>query len=166
MSQRALIELLQGRGAHASPIACVEDLPAEIAGRQAAGFPHSIWALVFHMNYWMDYEMRRTQGLRPVYPEHAAESWPAHSAPSDVEWRAGVDRLQALISQYQTMAQSSPEELAREVEPMHGIDKENASTLSAVLWQMAAHNSYHTGQIAMLRRMFGLWPPRGGGDSW
>ena len=38
--------------------------------------------------------------------------------------------------------------------------------LEAVLWQTVAHNSYHTGQIAMLRRMLGAWPPQGGGDTW
>jgi uncharacterized damage-inducible protein DinB len=35
-----------------------------------------------------------------------------------------------------------------------------------VLWQTLVHNSYHFGQIAMLRRVLGAWPPRGGGDSW
>jgi hypothetical protein len=55
MSARALTELLRGNGAHADPLACVEDLSAEVAARQFAGFPHSIGQLVFHMNYWMDY---------------------------------------------------------------------------------------------------------------
>jgi uncharacterized damage-inducible protein DinB len=39
-------------------------------------------------------------------------------------------------------------------------------TVTDVLWQMVAHNSYHTGQIALLRRAFGFWPPPGGGDTW
>jgi hypothetical protein len=41
-----------------------------------------------------------------------------------------------------------------------------AGTLEAVIWQMIAHNSYHTEQIAMMRQMLGGWPPRGGGDTW
>lgn len=40
------------------------------------------------------------------------------------------------------------------------------STVGRVLKQISAHNSYHVGQIAMLRRLFGAWPPRRGGDSW
>jgi len=31
MSQRALIELLRGKGAHVDPVACVEDVSAELA---------------------------------------------------------------------------------------------------------------------------------------
>jgi len=34
MPERALVELLYGKGAHANPIACVEDLSAELAGRR------------------------------------------------------------------------------------------------------------------------------------
>jgi len=39
MPSRALTELLRGQGAHADPIACIEDLPADLATRQVAGFP-------------------------------------------------------------------------------------------------------------------------------
>ena len=64
------------------------------------------------------------------------------------------------------LAKSSPQELQREIESVHDGDKKLAGTLEAVLWQMVAHNSYHVGQIAMVRRALGAWPPRGGGDSW
>jgi uncharacterized damage-inducible protein DinB len=77
MSSRALTELLRGRGAHVDPLACVEDLSDELAARQVAGFPHSVGQLVFHMNYWMDYELRRIRGERPAYPTHASESFPS-----------------------------------------------------------------------------------------
>src|SRR5258706_11089200 len=62
MGSRALTELLQGKGAHADPIACVEDLTSELAARHVKGFPHSIGQLLFHMNYWMEYELRRIRG--------------------------------------------------------------------------------------------------------
>jgi uncharacterized damage-inducible protein DinB len=34
------------------------------------------------------------------------------------------------------------------------------------VWQITAHNSYHAGQIALLRRQAGAWPPERGGDTW
>jgi hypothetical protein len=87
ISQRTLTELLRGKGAHVDPIACVEDIAAEVAARQVTGFPHSIGRLVFHMNYWMDYELSRIRGQRPSYPEHNAESFPAASFLADgKEW--------------------------------------------------------------------------------
>ena len=77
MSPQMLTELLRGQGAHADPLACVQDLPAELAARQVAGFPHSVAQLVFHMNYWMDYDLRRVRGEKPPYPTHNSGSFPA-----------------------------------------------------------------------------------------
>jgi uncharacterized damage-inducible protein DinB len=162
-----MTELLHGKGAHADPVACVEDLSAELAARTIPGFPHTIGQLVFHMNYWMDYEQRRIRGEGPSYPEHNSESFPPASSPVDAkEW----DRLRklfvALLNDFAALAKSSPAELERQIESVHGGDKKLTGTLEAVLWQMVAHNSYHVGQIAMIRRAFGAWPPRGGGDTW
>jgi uncharacterized damage-inducible protein DinB len=167
MSQRALIELLRGKGAHADPIACVEDISAEIAARQVGGFSHSIGQLVFHMNYWMSYDLRRMRGERPKYPAHNAESFPTTPTPADdAEW----DRLRCdfagFLNEHETLAKSSRAELDREIEPTHEDHKKRASTLEAILWQTVGHNSYHIGQIVMLRRALGAWPPKAGGDTW
>jgi uncharacterized damage-inducible protein DinB len=167
MSQRALTELLRGKGAHADPVACVEDLSAEVAARHVNGFPHSVGQLVSHMNYWMTYELRRIRGERPVYPEHSQESFPSAPSPGDAaEWDELRTRMANLLAAFAQFAKSSPEELQREIESAYDGDKKVAGTLEAVLWQMVAHNSYHTGQIAMVRRALRAWPPRGGGDSW
>ena len=166
MSQRALTELLRGRGAHVDPIACVEDISAELAARQVMGFPHTIGQLVFHMNYWMDYELRRIRGERPVYPEHNAESFPPTTNLNRQEWDQQRARVGDLLREFDQLAKSSPQELQREIDSVHDGDKKVAGTLEAVLWQMVAHNSYHTGQIAMIRRALGAWPPHAGGDSW
>jgi uncharacterized damage-inducible protein DinB len=166
-SQRALTELLRGKGAHADPLACVEDLSAELAARQVAGFPHSVGQLVFHINYWMDYELRRIRGLRPVYPEHSAESFSAAPSPADErEWDRLRARMAELLTEFVELAKSSPGELRREVESSREDDKKVAGTVEGVLWQMVAHTSYHVGQIVVIRRVLGVWPPRGGGDTW
>jgi uncharacterized damage-inducible protein DinB len=167
MTSRALTELLRGKGAHANPVACVEDLPAELAARHVAGFPHSIGQLVFHMNYWMDYELQRIRGNRPSFPEHSSESFPPSPTPADAqEW----DRLRKLFADllmnFNALANCSPQEMQRQIVSVHKGDTKLAGTLEAVLWQMVTHNSYHTGQIAMIRRMLNAWPPRGGGDTW
>jgi uncharacterized damage-inducible protein DinB len=167
MSSRELTELLRGKGAHADPIACVEDISAELAKRHVDGFPHSIGQLVSHMNYWMDYDLRRARGEKPPYPEHNAESFPSKPTPADGrEWDELRKQFAALIDESAHLAQASAEELAREATPMDPAHHERANTLEAILWQTVAHNSYHVGQIAMIRRQLGAWPPRGGGDTW
>jgi uncharacterized damage-inducible protein DinB len=167
MSSRVLIELLHGKGAHVDPVACVEDLSADVAAKQVEGFPHSIGQLVFHMNYWMDHDLRRIRGENPKYPEHNSESFPSQSIPVDAqEWDRLREEFFALLHETAEFANSGREELDRGIEPTHPSHKERAASLEAALWQLVAHNSYHIGQIAMIRRVLGVWPPRAGGDSW
>lgn len=164
MSQRELAELLRGKGAHADPVACAEDVSAEIAGRVVTGFPHSIAQILFHMNYWMNYELRRIRGEKPKYPEHSAESFPASATLAAAEWDQLRRDFAWFLGEYEKLAQSSHQEMDRELYSHREV--KTANTVEAVLWQMVAHNSYHVGQIVMLRQALGAWPPRGGGDSW
>ena len=118
------------------------------------------------MNYWMEYELRRIRGERPIYPEHNAESFPSTPALNRQEWDQLRAKLGDLLREFDELAKSAAQDLQREIESVHDGDKKVAGTLAAVIWQMVAHNSYHTGQIAMMRRALGAWPPRAGGDSW
>ena len=165
MSERAQSELLRGQGAHTDPIACIEDVDLGLANSRIEKFPHAIADLVFHMNYWMNHELRRIRGEKPAYPSHNAESFP--SSQSDAEAWSRLKRDFAwFLSEFAKLAQSPREELGRQVESIHDADKKVSATVEAIVWQMVAHNSYHTGQIAQIRRALGAWPPKAGGDSW
>ncbi|HXR15313.1 MAG TPA: DinB family protein [Terriglobales bacterium] len=164
--QRTLIELLHGKGAHASPIASVQGIPAELAGRRLEGYPHSIFQILSHMNYWMDYEVQRMRGESPTYPAHATESWPTHSSPAnETEWKQTVARFAALIDDLSKLAQSDTEFLNREVNATHAVHSQISSSVLAVLWQTAMHNSYHIGQIVLLRLLLNCWPAQAR-DTW
>ena len=166
-AERALTELLYGSGAHANTLACVEDLRLEPASRQADNFPHSIWHLVSHMNFWMAYELKRIRNEKPIYPAHASESWPTNASPSsEEEWQGAIELFRHLLAEFAKLADSPPNFLAEQVGATHPDHTNRSSSLLAVLWQTLVHNSYHIGQVAMLRRTFGAWPPKRGGDTW
>ena len=67
-----LLELLYGKGAHVSPLASVEDLAAELAGTSVSGFPYSIWQILGHLNFWIEYDLERIGGHAAPYPARAA----------------------------------------------------------------------------------------------
>jgi uncharacterized damage-inducible protein DinB len=169
MSQ-ALVELLHGKGAHVDPLASVEDISAEVASQHVPGFPHSIGELVYHMNYWMSYELRRIRGEEPPYPEHASESFPAPPAPLDAsQWDRFRRDFAWFIAEFIALAQSPGADFDRQIESSPAAIQQQSSklnSLEAVLWQMVAHNSYHTGQIVMIRQALNAWPPTSGGDTW
>ncbi len=159
--------LLRGKGAHADPVVILADVPASVAGRTLEGYPHSIWQIVGHMNYWMAYELERIAGKRPHYPDHAIESWPAEVAPrQEAEWKAAREALAARIERLSALSESSATALAAPVEAMQAKEEPRSASVESVLWQIMVHNSYHVGQIAVLMRCFGFWPPRSGADSW
>lgn len=159
--------LLRGKGAHADPIAILADVPASSAGRLMEGYPHSIWQIVGHMNYWMQYELDRIAGKKPQYPEHNIESWPDKIMPrDDEEWQDARAKLAAGIDLLSALSESSDDVLKAPVESMHSKEEPRSASVESVLWQIMVHNSYHVGQIAMMMRSFGLWPPRTGADTW
>jgi uncharacterized damage-inducible protein DinB len=155
--------LLHGKGAHADTVACVSGLRPELAGRRITGIEHTIWQLLVHMNYWMDYELRSIAGPEVTYPEHAAESWPdSDGPPSATALTDEVRRFADQVKQLSDLAGRLNDDRLRS-RVVHPTKQESVED---VLWQMVAHNSYHIGQVAMLRRALGVWPPTSGGDTW
>lgn len=172
MGDTTLRELVYGKGAHVDPVACVEDISAELATRTVAGYPHSIWQIVEHMSYWMDFELRKIAGEVPKYPEKAMESWPPHpdnageGHPSEAQWSAVRQRFVELLARLATLADADSATLDKVVSDADVMKKSRQISVHATLWQITAHNSYHAGQIALLRRQAGAWPPERGGDTW
>jgi len=155
--------LLRGKGAHADTVACVSELGPELAGKRLAGIEHTIWQLLVHMNYWMDYELRSIAGPEVPYPEHAAASWPSEDGPgSESSYSDEVRRFGDQIQRMVDLAGRLEDERSG-ARVVHSAKRE---TVEDVLWQMVAHNSYHVGQVAALRRALGAWPPVDGGDTW
>lgn len=153
MTETPLTHLLRGRGAHADPLAAVEGLDWRLAGRRPPGFTHTVWQLVFHLNYWMDVELRCIETPEMAHSATDAASWPPEAPPDAVTWEHEVALFRTNLAQLDTLARARASTLARIVH------RENGATVEAVLWGLVAHNSYHTGQIVQLRQALGAWPP-------
>lgn len=90
-------------------------------------------------------------------PANVAESWSSVSEPeSEEEWRMVVEQFLHGVNKAVDYAQS--EQLDN---PLEHFPTE---TKAGILRNIASHNSYHLGEIVLLRRLFDAWPPPGGGD--
>ncbi|MDX1502640.1 MAG: DinB family protein [Thermoanaerobaculia bacterium] len=151
-----LSQALSGRGAHVLVRDVVDGLDWELAGRRSDGAPHTVFQIVNHLVYWHDFAIAWIDGSKPSTPDQAAGSWPGAEAPaSESEWLALVERFGADLDAF--------EKRTRELDL---LDDRGPKTVLEILQLIASHNSYHSGQIAALRRALGAWPPPGGGATW
>ncbi len=148
MNPATLVQLLNGRGAHVEPVACFEDLSFEFAGRRLPYAPHTIWQLLVHINFWIDFELRWIETSQRPEVKDWAVSWPHGDGPRDeAEYQREVARLRSQIDQLVALEEAQASTRARI------IDKERAYTVEDAVGLLVAHNSYHVGQAMMLRRM-------------
>ncbi|BDP42105.1 hypothetical protein DAETH_20740 [Deinococcus aetherius] len=150
---QALERLLDEGSAFVPPGRALDGLSAELACRRVEGAPHTVAEIVAHLHFWQSYTRALARGERPALPGHATEGWPV----------AGTDDWDALrraflegLAEIKRVARE--EDLSR---PVRGRE-----TLGYELTLHALHNAVHLGQVILLRRMLGAWPPPGGGDTW
>ena len=168
MGDTTLRELVYGKGAHVDPVACVEDISAELA------HPHRRGLSPLDLADRGAHEL--LDGIRPAQGRGRESSVPRDgnrklaraSEPSGRAAMAGNARDASRVCwpNSLTLSQSDSATLERAVHNVGPAQSLRQSTVYAMLWGVAAHNSYHVGQIALLRRQLGAWPPRRGGDTW
>lgn len=143
-------------GPHVAIRKALEGLTAEQAFYRPSPDRHSIWQHVMHVAFWREYLLSDLTGQRkPLTKELVArENWPAHPASAGAEaWNAARQRLEA--TQEGLQAQIAALDEARLSKPLH---PEYRLSLGAQLAQEIAHDSYHLGQIMLLRALQGLEP--------
>lgn len=148
---------LHGAEANIDTAIIFNGLDWQQVGGKAEGFPHSIWELIFHMNYWQDYMLDLLNGDTPKSENPDDESWPDSSSPeSEEEWDAAVAYfLKGLKEAEQQAGKALTEQVVA------GREETRADYLQTIV----LHNTYHAGQVVFARKIIGAWPPSSGGDA-
>ena len=158
--ERTVGRALSGKGAHVEGVGCLEGLDWSIAGMKPEGADHSIFQLVNHMIYWEDWAAKWLGGEDPPVPEHAAGSWPGEPGPaSEEEWKHAATRFEELVDQLRRQSREDDLFSTR-------ISVDTRKSRLEMLHTVASHNSYHLGQVVLLRQMLGAWPPPSGAFTW
>ena len=163
--ERVALQLIDGWGAHADPVACVSGLTPQLAAQRPPGFTRSVCELLAHLNFWMEYDLQRMRGVPMPYPKHAAESWATFESITEADWKQMVRRFRELLDELRTVCRSDMNAWMKQAPATHASHERNASTVGAMIFQALTHNSYHLGQIVDVRRALGAWPPKDGGDT-
>ncbi|MBF85521.1 MAG: ABC transporter [Acidobacteria bacterium] len=147
-----LVILLEGKGAHLTFDAVIDDWPAEARARKPHGAPHSAWQLLEHMRIAqrdiLDFCVKR-EYVEPCFPD---DYWPpGDEVPDNAAWTGSVERFAHDLEQMQQLVADSKTDL-RAIIP-HGTGQ----TVLREAFVVADHNAYHLGQLVLLRRLLGIW---------
>jgi uncharacterized damage-inducible protein DinB len=112
---------------------------------------HSIWELVLHMTAWVNEVRRRLEGGKHGDP--AEGDWPRVAQTTPDAWKQAVSSLRrAHVELARTLAAADDAGLARQV----AGNQVDATGKPVTLYQTAIgilqHDTYHAGQIALLKR--------------
>ena len=150
------LQALTGRGAHVLVLDALDGMPWESAGHKPGRAPHSVFEIVNHLAYWQDFSLAWLDGEPMATPEHAAESWPGEVSPrSESEWLERVAEFERGFSALEQL-----------IETLDPFEERGPKTVLEIIQLISSHNSYHIGQICLLRRMVNAWPPPAGGATW
>lgn len=137
---------------HGSPLReILAGVTAAQAAQRAVPDAHSIWEIVLHLTAWKHEVRRRLSGAPAGEPPEG--DWPPVGPATDENWQAARERLDAAHRALVDAVRELPE--SRLFEPTS--DPRNRPlgagvTRYELLHGLAQHDTYHAGQIALLKK--------------
>lgn len=131
----------------------LRDVTAAEAAWRPAPDAHTLWEVVLHMRSWTREVLRRAQGAVPAEPEDG--DWPPMPVPADAAaWRECLRSLDAAHEALVRAVAAMPEDArAARVKDRPWDPPGQAITQRAMIRSLAEHDVYHTGQLALLKRL-------------
>lgn len=143
--RRALARMLQGGSAHAPLRESLLEFPAALRGKKPRGAPHTPWELLEHMRIAQRDILDFSRDPEHPSPPFPAGFWPASATPPDSRtWEKSV---RAFLADLRVLAT-----IARERHDLGAPIPGTTTSWFGQLCLVAGHNSYHLGQLFLLRR--------------
>ncbi len=146
-----LLYLLKESGAHATFDAVVGDWPVQLAGVKVANFPHTAWMLIEHLRIAQSDILEFSRNPKHVSPSWPAGYWPSSEAPnSERDWKTSIAAVKKDLREMAKLVADPKVDLYARIPWGDG------QTVLREAMLIAAHNAYHIGQLAMLRKSIGI----------
>lgn len=150
--RRRLEEVLTWNSAHADLERAVKNVPPEHRGRRAGDVPYTLWQLLEHVRLAQADILEYCSTDAYTTPDWPDDFWPREPAPPTREaWQESIDG--ARRDRHHLV------QLLDEVDVLDPIPHAEEHSYLRELLLVADHTAYHVGQIILLRRILGIWPP-------
>jgi hypothetical protein len=140
--------------AHADFDRAVTGLAPELRGRRVAGLPHSAWEILEHLRLAQHDILDFSRNAHYHELKWPDEYWPASpEPPSATAWDESVAAFARDRAAVKALATDPSIDLSSAIP--HGSGQTYLREVLLVL----DHNAYHLGELVLLRRLLGAWPP-------
>ena len=147
-----LLDLLRGRNAHADFDTVTADFPARLRGVKPPGAPYTAWQLLEHMRIAQWDILEFSQAAKHKSPPWPEGYWPKTAAPGNAAaWNNSLRSFRADLKAMAKLVADKKTDLHAKIP--HGTGQ----TILREALLVADHNSYHLGQMVLLRRLLGTW---------
>jgi hypothetical protein len=151
--RKQLAAFLRGGHAHVDLATAIKDFPARFYGAKPPGSPHSAWELLEHMRIALHDLLEFSTSPKYREPNWPDDYWPSTSAPpSPTAWRASVRAIRNDLKAFEALVNNPKNQLEAEI-PWG----KNGQTLLREVLLVIDHNSYHLGELVLLRQSLGIW---------
>jgi uncharacterized damage-inducible protein DinB len=154
-SIRTLIaRLLDWEDAHASFDKIVSNLPPKLRGQVPAGLPYSPWQLLEHLRITQEDILDFCVNASYKERDWPDDYWPrAKAPPRESAWDESLERFRKDREALKQLA------LDERIDLMAVVPTGEDQTYLRELLLVADHTVYHLGELVVVRRALGAWPP-------
>ena len=147
-----LRKVLSWREAHADWKQALAGLDPAHRGVRPPGSPHSVWDLLEHARLGQRDILDFALNPKHVSPDWPSGYWPKSLAPADdAEWEKSVRAFFHDLQGMENLVSNPRTDLFARIK--HGTGQ----TMLRQALLLIDHNSYHLGQLVLVRRLLGAW---------
>ncbi len=149
-----LLALLDGGKAHAPLAAALNEFPEALRGAVPEHLPYSVWQLLEHLRFTQRDILNFSAPPPGGYQSHKWPDayWPKSPVPPTPEsWDVTIEAMNTDLQAFKALLQEPAVDL---FSPFAWGDGQNLLREALLI---ADHNSYHVGEIIVLRRLLGCW---------
>lgn len=141
--------------AHATLDSALADLPVDLLGVRPGGLPHSIWEEVEHIRRTLHDLLEFCTNEQYREPQWPDDYWPSSAEPADdAAWTEAIAAIHRDNAAFAAFTNDETRDLTAKIP--HGTGQTYLRTVIVAV----DHAAYHVGQIVLLRRLLGAWPPK------
>jgi len=147
-----IVDLIEKGNAHVSLDDALENIPFALLGEKPGSLPYSIWQIVEHIRIAQWDILEFSRNAKHISPQWPDGYWPKEPVPKSKDaWNKCIEQIDADRKSFIELIKNAGDNL---YEP---FDYGTGQSLLKEALVLADHNSYHTGEIIIIRRLLNAW---------